>query len=208
MGCSLLPSEMKIAEKIMETNPDSALHLLQRLQPKQLLTSSDQALYGVLLFQALDKNKLPLKPDSVINFSINYFQTKNDKIHLAFCYFYKGRMNLYLQHYDEATILYLKALDNIQDKKDYALLGKIYGDMGYICFVQRDYKEARTKYQLAVDCLNQIGKKVDANYKILDIGRTYYAVKDYKTAEIYFRKALLQSKDSILNGSEIGRAHV
>lgn len=202
-GCSLLPSEIKIAEQIMESNPDSALHLLQRLEPKQAMTNSNRALYGLLLFQALDKNKLPLKPDSLINFSIDYFQNKNDKSHLASCYFYKARMYMYSQHYDEATVLYLKALDNSQENKDFALLSKIYGDIGYICYVQRDFKEARLKYKLAVECLNQIDKKVDARYRLLDIGRTYFAEKDYKTADSYFRKALFQCTDSVLMGAAL-----
>jgi hypothetical protein len=110
---------------------------------------------------------------------------------------------MYSQHYDEATVLYLKALDNSQENKDFALLAKIYSDMGYICFVQRDFKEARQKYKLAVNYFNHLGKKVDANYKLLDIGRTYYAEKDYKTANKCFRKALIESTDSILKGSAL-----
>ncbi|MFA6582246.1 MAG: tetratricopeptide repeat protein, partial [Paludibacter sp.] len=74
---------MKIAEQVMETAPDSALHLLQRMHIDHSMSSSDRALYGLLYFQALDKNNLPLKPDSLINFSLNYYQKKNDKQRLA-----------------------------------------------------------------------------------------------------------------------------
>jgi len=108
---------MKTAEQLMETSPDSALHLLLQIKPNQSLSSADQALYGLLLFEALDKKYLPLQPDSAINFSLNYYQNKNDKEHLAKSYFYKGRMFKYAQRYDEATEVYLKALDNCQEKK-------------------------------------------------------------------------------------------
>ena len=155
---------MKTAEQLMETSPDSALLLLRQIKPNQTLSSADQASYGLLLFEALDKKYLPLKPDSAINFSLEYYQNKNDKARLAKCYFYKGRMYKYAQQYDEATEMYLKALDNCQDKKDYALMGKIYGDMGYICSIQKDYVKAREKHQLAVTCLNKIGKTADASF--------------------------------------------
>ena len=88
VGCSLLPNKMKTAEQLMETSPDSALQLLQQIKPNQSLSNADRALYGLLLFEALDKKYLPLKPDSAINFSLDYYQSKNDKFRLAKCYFY------------------------------------------------------------------------------------------------------------------------
>jgi tetratricopeptide (TPR) repeat protein len=207
VGCSLLPNKMKTAEQLMETSPDSALHLLQQIKPNQTLSSADQASYGLLLFEALDKKYLPLKPDSAINFSLEYYQNKNDKARLAKCYFYKGRMYKYAQQYDEATEMYLKALDNCQDKKDYALMGKIYGDMGYICSIQKDYVKAREKHQLGADCFNRIGKTADASFRIIDIGVTYRCEKNYKMALHFYRKAVSISQDSILLGAaylEIG----
>jgi len=207
VGCSLLPNKMKTAEQLMETSPDSALHLLQQIKPNQTLSSADQASYGLLLFEALDKKYLPLKPDSAINFSLEYYQNKNDKARLAKCYFYKGRMYKYAQQYDEATEMYLKALDNCQDKKDYALMGKIYGDMGYICSIQKDYVKAREKQQLGVDCFNHVGKTIDACFRIIDIGVTYRCEKNYKMALKCYRNAISICNDSILLGSayqEIG----
>ena len=178
LGCSFSPNEIKLAERIMETSPDSALHILKRVQPDKYLSNSDRALYGLLLFQALDKNSKPLQPDSVINYSLNYYQNTNDLPRLAICYFYKARIYKNAQRYDDATVLYLKALDCLQNKKDYTLMGKIYADMGDICSVQLDYKEALKKYQFSADCFNRGGNHIDACYRILDIGRTYHSEKN------------------------------
>jgi tetratricopeptide (TPR) repeat protein len=207
IGCSLMPNEIKTAERIMETTPDSALRILQRVQSTKYLSSSDRALYGVLLFQALDKNTKPLQPDSVLNYSLDYYQHSNDKQHLAICFFYKARIYKNAQRYDEATVLYLKTLDYSQDRKDYALLGKIYADMGDICSIQKDYKEALKKYQLSAESFKLARKSIDASYRILAIGRTYRLTKDYKSAHKYYLQALAQTKDSILSGvalQEIG----
>ena len=208
VGCSLMPNEIKTAEKIMETAPDSALRILQRIHTSNIIMSSaDKALYGLLYFEALDKNSKPLQPDSLISFSLNYYQNSGDKQHLAICYFYKARIYKNVQRYDDATVLYLKALDLSQDKKDYSLLGKIYADMGDICSIQKDYTEALKKYQLSVDCFKLGRKSIDACYRILEIGRTNRLAKDYKTAHKYYLQALAQTKDSIFIGvafQEIG----
>jgi len=207
VSCSFMPNEMKLAEKIMETNPDSALHILQKIHPNQALTDADRALYGLLLFQALEKSNKPLKPDSVISFSLQYYQSVNNKPRLATSYFYKARLYKVAQRFDDATLLYLKALDLIQNSKDYYLLGKIYSDMGDICSIQIDYTEALKKYQEAMNYYKKAGDTVEASYKVIDIGRMYRFLKDYKKAHFFYTKALNQTSDSLLQGSayqEIG----
>ncbi|MEI6554468.1 MAG: tetratricopeptide repeat protein [Paludibacter sp.] len=205
-GCSLMPNEMKTAERIMDSNPDSALHILQRMHPNQSILDADRALYGILLFQALDKSNKPLQPDSVINFSVRYYEQTNDKVHLGIAYYFKARLYKLLYQYDKATELYLKSLDILQNK-NLELLGKIYSDLGDICSMQMDYKSALSKHLTSYDCFIKAGDSTSANYKMLDVGRIYRLLKDYKTAKIYYNKVLLSTKDSFLHGSayqEIG----
>lgn len=201
-GCSLMPNEIKTAERIMETDPDSALHILQHMHTgSMMMSSADRALYGLLLFQALEKNNKPLQPDSVINFSVNYYQRINDKPHLALGYFYKAQLYKKAQRFDDATLLYLKTLDLIQNNKDFNLLGKIYSDMGDICSFQHDYNESLIKYQKAKEFFNQDGDTIDACYKLIDIGRMYCFLKDFKKAREYYNIALSQTTDSLVQGS-------
>jgi len=201
-SCSLMPNEIKTAERIMESDPDSALHILQHIHTdKLMMSSSDRALYGLLLFQALEKNSKPLKPDSVINFSVNYYQGTNDKMHLARSYYFKAKIYKQSQRFEDATLLYLKALDLDQNSKDYILLGKIYSDMGDICTIQKDYNESLKKIQLAIECFNRAGDTIESSYKVIDIGRIYRFLKDYKKAQSYYKLALSQTNDSLLQGS-------
>ena len=116
VGCSFSPNELKLAEKLLETSPDSALKVLKKIQPLNTLSEADRALYGLLYFEALDKNGLPLKPDSIINFSTNYFSSHNSDNYLATCFLYKARMLKSAQRFEDATLLYLKALDLLQNK--------------------------------------------------------------------------------------------
>lgn len=201
VGCSLLPDEMKRAEQMMETNPDSALYILQHMEQTHKLTDSNRALYGILLFQALDKNNKPLGPDSVINFSVRYYEETKDKEQLARGYYYKAKLYKRAQQFDQATMLYLKALDNSKEKKQYALLGKIYSDLGDICAIQMDYNDALKKYYQAIEVLEYSGDTIEASFRVIDIGRVYRLSKDYQKAQIFYKKALMQTPDSLLQGA-------
>ena len=201
IGCSLMPNEIKTAEKIIQTNPDSALHILQHLPPNRTFSDADRALYGILLFQALDKNDKPLQPDSAINFSVNYYQNTNDKSHLAIAYYYKAKLYKSSHQLEKATVLYLKLLDTVQKNKNFELLGKIYSDLGDICAMQSDFKNALAKHQISYDFFIKSGDTTSANYRLLDIGKAYRLMKDHKSARLYYNKLLLISKDSFLHGS-------
>ena len=73
VGCTIVPEQMKTAERIIDTHPDSALYILQHLNPDIYKSSSNRALYGLLLYHALERNDRNIQPDSVIDFSINYY---------------------------------------------------------------------------------------------------------------------------------------
>ncbi|MDD4968257.1 MAG: hypothetical protein PHT07_02390 [Paludibacter sp.] len=192
---------MKTAERIMDAHPDSALYILQHLKPEKYKANSDRALYGLLLSQALDKNDKIITPESLIDFSIDYYQKQNDYLHLAGSYYMKGHMYKHAQRYDDAAIFYLKANDCIQDVSDFALSGKIYADLGDICSIQHDYKDAMKKYRTSLDFLNKAGRKNEAYTIILCLGRTNRIQKNYTKAKKYYRYVLNRTKDSFLLGS-------
>ena len=210
IGCSFTPSELKIAEQIIDSKPDSALRILKNIKSENITFNPNRALYGLLMFQALDNCDKPLRPDSILNFSIEYYQKKNDQTHLAKCYFYKARKYKYAQRYDEATLYYFKALDYSGEKKDDTLLGKIYGDIGYICSFQLKNKEVRDIFRISLKYFKLTNETNNIYYKTINIGRTYSKEKKFKTAEKYFRYVLRQTKDSLIYGvayQEIGASY-
>lgn len=210
-SCSKTPNELKIAEQIMENHPDSALYILQKLQSEKYSSYANRALYGLLLFEALDKNSLPMQPISLLNFSIDYYTSQNDKIRLGSCYLYKGRTYLNKNKFELATSEYLKALDNLKSEANYNILGEVYSDMGKICSLQQQYKEARGKYQLAAKNFTIVQKKSAICYSMLGIGATYRCTKEYKIALKYCHKVISQTNDSILLGvayQEIGNIYM
>lgn len=189
----------------MEEHPDSALHILQKLPPKKYNSDANRALYGILLFQALDKNYMSLQPDSLINFSIDYYLKQEDKPHLAMAYFYNGRKLKYETKYEKATIELYKSIDNCNTNSDYLLLGKIYEDLATINLNQREYKEGRKKIQAATSFYLKAGKTEFAYNTLISIGLTYLSEKKYITARSYFKHVYSLSKDSFILGTALGQ---
>jgi tetratricopeptide (TPR) repeat protein len=207
VGCSFVPNELKLAEKLAEDNPDSCLHILRDIKPAVYNTPSNRALYGLLMFEALDAADRPMQPDSLINYSIAYYQSKKDNANLAKCYFYNGHKFKHNQQYETAAQMYILALDCLQQSNDYLLLGKIYADKGTICYIQYNYKEALRLYKLSLEYYNRAGNRKRANYSVLSIGKVYHILKKYKIAQQNFKNVLTNSHDSMLLGAayqEIG----
>ena len=200
-ACSVLPSELTTAEKLIETAPDSALHILQHIPASKLRSDKNRALYGLLMFETLGKKKLPMKPDSLLDFSIDYYSNHPDGNRLASCYLYKGRTYKYTAQYEKAMQYYLKALDEIKDSKDNVLLGRINFDMGDIHNIQGDYKIAREKYQKAIIHFKESKFQAQSFYSVLNIGRTYHDEKNYIHAQRYYRTIISEAKDSIQLGA-------
>jgi tetratricopeptide (TPR) repeat protein len=187
----------------MEEHPDSALHILQKLPPKKYNSDANRALYGILLFQALDKNYMSLQPDSLIKFSIDYYLKQGDKPHLAMAYFYNGRKLKYETEYEKASIELYKSIDNCNTNYDYLLLGKIHEDLATINLNQREYKEGRKKIQLATSFYLKAKKTEFAYNTLISIGLTYLSEKKYITARSYFKHVYSLSKDSFILGNAL-----
>ncbi len=203
VGCSFMPDELKTAEQLIKSNPDSALHILQNISPRNYNNGKSRALYGLLMFHALDSKMMPLKPDSLIDYSIDWYQNHPDHNRLSDCYFYKGRIYKNAFQYEKAVELYLKALDSATDKEDYLLLAKINSDLGDIYDIQGEYIQARKKYFLTYNYFKKAKLFNFAYFALIDIGTTHYQTKEYNKANKYFQTVYVNAKDSITKGAAL-----
>lgn len=202
-----MPDELKTAGQLVETAPDSALHILRQMPPHKYKSGENRALYGLLMAQALYAKYLPLKPDSLLDFSIAYYQEHPQKDYLATSYLYKARTYKDDFQYERAIEFYLKALDEAKSSDDNNLKGRINYDLGEIYHVQRDFALARKKFTTAYSWLSKGNSKAFAFYSLMHIGRTFHSAKEYKRAQVYYQKILHLANDSIQKGillQEIG----
>ena len=81
------------AETIMDQHPDSALSILNRIDPSELVSDKSRALYSLLITQALDKNYIDVNSDSTINTAVSYFEKTSDKRHLMLSLYYQSTIH-------------------------------------------------------------------------------------------------------------------
>jgi tetratricopeptide (TPR) repeat protein len=202
-SCTNIPSELQKAESLIESKPDSALHILRNLSPKTCKSDENKALYGLLITEALDRLKLPLLPDSVIDFSINYFQKHPDPVRLANCYLYKGRKYKYAFQYDKASSLFVQGLELIENRNEYLLSARLNFDMADISNYQKEYAKARQNYIKAYNLYLKVKSEYFVNTTLLSIGISYNNEKQYKKAQKYFYRVYQNTNDSLTKGLAI-----
>ena len=206
-SCQQTSQKLRLAEEIIESQPDSALKILKEIDYKNEKSQSEKALYGILMFKTLDNNYLTLAPDSLINFSIAFYQDKKDSEKLGEALFYKGRMYKYAFKHENASEFYMLALENLEGSKNYKLLAKIYSDLGHIYIAQSEFKEARKKFERSVEYLSKAGIYNKVYSENINIGNTYRFEKNFTKAHQIYNDVFTNSSDSTISGialQEIG----
>jgi len=210
LGCSQQPLELKIDESLIETAPDSLLHILQNLSPITYKSGANRALYELTMIRVLYKKQLPLKPDSMLDYSISYYEKHPEGNRLAYAYLYKGKQLYNKLNYEDAITHYLKSRDYVKDSTDYLLLGRICSAIGRVSYMQKDEKYSLAKYKEATRYYQKGNHLYPYFYSIIDIGRSYANNKELKSALLYLRKINSLATDSMKKGDlfdEMGYAY-
>ena len=143
-GCSLGASyqtELEYIEQIIEEQPDSALSHLNRIGRVIDKKGRERALYNLLLTESLYKLYKPIN-DTLVNYSIEFYEQRHDNRHLAMSYYYKGVVIDNMGKTEDA-VLYLKKAENLAQKENDELLkNKIYENLHYINLQSHNYKLA------------------------------------------------------------------
>jgi len=128
-SCSHVPPQLTTAGQLMETHPDSALHVLQQLQVSNISGSYNKALYALLMSQALDKNEINIESDSLTSIATNYFDD-SDPVRAGYAWFYHARTAAHRDSVNEQAKNLLKAQEYAEESNDYKLQGLVYGEKG------------------------------------------------------------------------------
>jgi len=137
-SCSAVPNELKTAEQLMETAPDSALRILQHINPRKLYTPSNKALYALLMSQALDKNDIKIESDSIIKTATNYY-TEKDPERAGFAWLFQARTAGNRGNANEQANNLLKSQAFAQHTENYKLQGLIYAEKAKMYESQKQF---------------------------------------------------------------------
>lgn len=93
--------------------PDSALHILQGIQPDIPSENEQYATWALLMTQAQYKNQIE-QSDSLINIAYSYFTKHDNAQRKALALYYKGILRHESHHAEDALSFYLEAATEIE----------------------------------------------------------------------------------------------
>ena len=134
-GCSQHSNyqhQLEMAEAVIENNPDSAWTLLGEIPALLLGEGEERARYNLLLTEAAYKLYKPFDNDSLINYSIDFYNKNDDLNRLAMAYYYKGGVWSCMGDMEQATLCVKKAEELALNTDDELLKCKIYDFLGRI----------------------------------------------------------------------------
>lgn len=183
-------AEMSRAEAYMESHPDSALAVLQSIHADDLLTPSDRALYGLLYTQALDKNWLEPKNDSLISLAVAHYMSVDNPSRLAVAYYYQGMVRCNNENYPSAIVCYFKAKELAESQGLYFYAGM--ACRGISDIYNQSYNSAEELHfaEKEYDYFHKFGKQPFLNYALLDLGRALYNKGNYEKTLIVSNQLL------------------
>lgn len=155
------------AEQLIESQPDSSLVILERLDSVSG-TASTRALHALLLTQARVKCDVPIGNDSLINIAVDYYRENGPDSLLMHAAFYLGNVRKMLRDHKGAigpTILAynlsVKTSDDYWRAKSAELLGLLYGQYYFRDEAQRFSGEAALFY-------GRVGRKTNQLFSLCD----------------------------------------
>lgn len=185
-----VPAELQQAEEVMETEPDSALTILENFELTEELSKKDYAFYCLLLTQALDKNYYIHTSDSLIKEATGYYEEHNDMASLALSYYYMGRVYSDMHKSLQAQQYYLMALELGEELNKTDLLIKINNSLGTLYCFQDIYEQALPLYKKTISLLNQKKDSTNLSYALRNTARAFSEIGEPDSAIVYYKEAI------------------
>ena len=145
-------------ESYIEERPDSALVVLQAINPDELIGDEERAKHALLLSMALDKNFIDKTDFEVLQPAIDYYEdngTATDKLRT---YFYQGR--IYQNAGNDAAALecFVKAISEGSESDDILTKARIYFNRGSIYYSLYEWDSFIETNKTAASYFKQAGR--------------------------------------------------
>ena len=145
---------MDRAESMMDTNPDSALKLMESVKVDSLPTAETRARYSILMAMARDKNDLKVENDSALRKALIFYMQKGNRMREAQAHFYLAAFH---RGKDERALQYAyldSALQCIPNEES-RFGGLIHATMAHLFLRTGLYEEAKSEFEkVLIICKN------------------------------------------------------
>lgn len=181
--------ELAKAEAMMYRYPDSALHILQGIQPDIPSENEQYATWALLMTQAQYKNQIE-QSDSLINIAYSYFTKHDNAQRKALALYYKGILRHESHHAEDALSFYLEAATEIEKTNDYQLGFLINSEVGLMYLYRKLNDYAMEYFEKAHHNAELSDNQTDIAFSFIYIARAFSQKKQYNKAIEYYEKAI------------------
>ena len=181
--------ELAKAEAIMYRYPDSALHILQGIQPDNPSDNEQYATWALLMTQAQYKNQIE-QSDSLINIAYSYFINQDNAQRKALALYYKGILCHESHHAEDALSFYLEATTEIEKTNDYQLGFLINSEIGLMYLYRKLNDYAMEYFEKAHHNAELSDNQTYIAFSFIYIARAFSQKKQYNKAIEYYEKAI------------------
>ena len=182
-------TELAKAEAMMYRYPDSALHILQGIQPDIPSENEQYATWALLMTQAQYKNQIE-QSDSLINIAYSYFINQDNAQRKALALYYKGILCHESHHAEDALSFYLEATTEIEKTNDYQLGFLINSEIGLMYLYRKLNDYAMEYFEKAHHNAELSNNQTYIAFSFIYIARAFSQKKQYNKAIEYYEKAI------------------
>lgn len=181
--------ELAKAEAMMYRYPDSALHILQGIQPDIPSENEQYATWALLMTQAQYKNQIE-QSDSLINIAYSYFTKHDNAQRKALALYYKGILRHESHHAEDALSFYLEVATEIEKTNDYQLGFLINSEVGLMYLYRKLNDYAMEYFEKAHHNAELSDNQTYIAFSFIYIARAFSQKKQYNKAIEYYEKAI------------------
>lgn len=181
--------ELAKAEAMMYRYPDSALHILQGIQPDIPSENEQYATWALLMTQAQYKNQIE-QSDSLINIAYSYFTKHDNAQRKALALYYKGILRHESHHAEDALSFYLETATEIEKTNDYQLGFLINSEVGLMYLYRKLNDYAMEYFEKAHHNAELSDNQTYIAFSFIYIARAFSQKKQYNKAIEYYEKAI------------------
>ena len=178
------------AEALMEQHPDSALAILDSINPSALTSDASRAKYALLLTQAQTKTCRTVLNDSLISIALNYYADSSDSRYKMLSHYYYSEVKFNSGDYAACILHLFKALEEAEKLHDPFWLGMINRMLSdsYMETYSNAEELVYAKRELAHFSASSRQPHID--YAINDLARAYCNAGKFDSAVIVANQAI------------------
>ncbi|WP_071145524.1 tetratricopeptide repeat protein [Bacteroides ihuae] len=193
IGCKHQPSKisptLRTAERLINTDPDSASSILKRLSSPEKLDDETFAHWCMLSGKVTDKINTPILPTFHLDRALKWYENNGTQEEQAQMKLYLGRSYVADGNYDKAMAIYIDALEIAEKNKLDNLGGYINCYMGDLYEQKYMQKQAIDKYKTGANKFKTANNVRSYACALRDVGREYALMDSLSHALKVMQKA-------------------